>query len=129
MTCKFSGTHNFIYTFWYFNNWDDTSCSEKKHIRNISQRELHESGKHHGLPKNISGEKYLHGQRASHHGLETSSDHHGTFRITMANLTLQDSGYYCCYVVEAKKEHNKVHAQQDAHGFMELRIQKGMRIL
>ncbi|XP_060096791.1 V-type immunoglobulin domain-containing suppressor of T-cell activation [Heteronotia binoei] len=119
LTCKISAPfvdrHDFFYKFWYFSSQNDHSCFEKRHIRNVTERELHyEAGKHHGS-NNIT---------ANHHGLETSSDHHGTFHITMANLTLHDSGSYCCYVTEAKKEHNKALIQQHAHGFMELRIQK-----
>lgn len=130
LTCKisapFTDRHDLFYKFWYFSNQNDHSCSEKRHIRNVTERELHyEAGKHHGLPNNITAEKSFHVQTASRHGLEISSDHHGTFHITMANLTLQDSGSYCCYVIESKKEHNKAHFQQYAHGFMELRIQKG----
>nr|XP_028585372.1 V-type immunoglobulin domain-containing suppressor of T-cell activation isoform X1 [Podarcis muralis] len=116
LTCKLSGSlashHDSIYKFWYFSNQGDQSCSQKKHVRNVSAKELHHESEKHS------------GQRVSHHGLEFSSDHHGTFYVTMANLTLKDSGNYCCYVVEAEKEHNKAHAKQQAHGFMELRIQK-----
>lgn len=117
LTCKLSGSlashHDSIYKFWYFSNQGDQSCSQKKHVRNVSAKELHHESEKHS------------GQRVSHHGLEFSSDHHGTFYVTMANLTLKDSGNYCCYMVEAEKEHNKAHAKQQAHGFMELRIQKG----
>ncbi|CAI5774583.1 V-type immunoglobulin domain-containing suppressor of T-cell activation [Podarcis lilfordi] len=116
LTCKLSGSlasqHDSIYKFWYFSNQGDQSCSQKKHVRNVSAKELHHESEKHS------------GQRGSHHGLEFSSDHHGTFYVTMANLSLKDSGNYCCYVVEAEKEHNKAHAKQQAHGFMELRIQK-----
>ncbi|KAL8186984.1 UNVERIFIED_CONTAM: hypothetical protein K2H54_025965 [Gekko kuhli] len=129
LTCKitapFVDRHDVFYKLWYFSSQNDHSCSEKKHIRNVTERELHhDAGKQHGLLSNITAEESVHGQPANHHGLETSSDHHGTFHITMAHLTLQDSGSYCCYVIEAKKEHNKAHVQQHAHGFMELRIQK-----
>ncbi|XP_062989082.1 V-type immunoglobulin domain-containing suppressor of T-cell activation [Elgaria multicarinata webbii] len=129
LTCKVSGSladrHDTIYRLWYFNNKDDKHCSQKKHVRDVTVKDSHhELGTHHGLPNsNNTTKKYSHGQRTNHHG-QTSSSHHGAFHITMANLTLQDSGLYCCYVVEAKKEHNKPHAQQQAHGFMELRVQK-----
>uniref|UniRef100_A0A674HZK1 Ig-like domain-containing protein n=1 Tax=Terrapene triunguis TaxID=2587831 RepID=A0A674HZK1_9SAUR len=128
LTCKLSGPlaarHDLLYKIWYFSSNGDQSCSEKQHIRNVTERDLHhEPGKHHGT-HNVT-ERYFHGERANHHGLETTSDHHGTFHIIMMNLTLQDSGNYCCYVVETKKEHGKQNYQQVAHGFMELRIQKG----
>ncbi|XP_054838642.1 V-type immunoglobulin domain-containing suppressor of T-cell activation [Eublepharis macularius] len=130
LTCKISvpfvDRHDFFYKIWYVSNQNDHNCSEKRHIRNVTEKELHyDGGKHHGLASNITAQKSFHGQPANHHGLETSSDHRGTFHITIANLTLQDSGKYCCYVIEAKKEHNKKAViQQHAHGFMELRIQK-----
>ncbi|XP_048361039.1 V-type immunoglobulin domain-containing suppressor of T-cell activation isoform X2 [Sphaerodactylus townsendi] len=129
LTCKISGPfvdrHDFFIKYWYFSSQNDHSCSEKKHIRNVTERELHyEAGKHHGQSNNNTADKSIHGQPAHHHGLEFSSDHHGTFSITIANLSLQDSGGYCCYVIEAKKEHNKAIVQLHRHGFMELHIQK-----
>ncbi|XP_043375445.1 V-type immunoglobulin domain-containing suppressor of T-cell activation isoform X4 [Dermochelys coriacea] len=125
LTCKLSGPlfarHDLLYKIWYFSSKGDQSCSEKQHIRNVTERDLHhEPGKHHS---NVT-ERYFHGKQANHHGLETTSDHQGTFHIIMMNLTLQDSGNYCCYVVETKKEHGKQYTKQVAHGFMELRIQK-----
>ncbi|XP_075791076.1 V-type immunoglobulin domain-containing suppressor of T-cell activation isoform X2 [Pelodiscus sinensis] len=128
LTCKLTGSlsapHDLLYKIWYFSSNRDQSCSEKQHIRNISERDLHhELGRHHGTHSNVT-EKYFHGERANYHGLETTSDHHGTFRIIIKNLTLQDSGNYCCYVVDTKKEHGKLHTTQVSHGFMELRIQK-----
>ncbi|NXA17170.1 VISTA protein, partial [Ibidorhyncha struthersii] len=54
-------------------------------------------------------------------------DHHGAFHIVVMNLTLQDSGNYCCYAVEARWEHGKPHTLQVAHGFVELQIQQGER--
>ncbi|XP_077206645.1 V-type immunoglobulin domain-containing suppressor of T-cell activation [Paroedura picta] len=129
LTCKinaaFVDRHDIFYKYWHYGSLNDHNCSEKKHIRNVTEIELHyESRKHHGLPNNGTADKSFHGQPANYHGLEISSDHHGTFHITMANLTLQDSGTYCCYVIEIKKEHNKAHVQQHAHGFMELQIHK-----
>ncbi|XP_042313498.1 V-type immunoglobulin domain-containing suppressor of T-cell activation isoform X2 [Sceloporus undulatus] len=130
LTCKLSGTlanrHDAFSKVWYFSNKADQSCSQRKHVRNVTMKELHhELQKHHGLPAgNNTAGKASQGQQENYHGVETSSDHHGTFHLTMANLTLQDSGHYCCYVVEFNKEHNKPHAQQQAHGVMELRIQK-----
>uniref|UniRef100_A0A8D0BS10 Ig-like domain-containing protein n=1 Tax=Salvator merianae TaxID=96440 RepID=A0A8D0BS10_SALMN len=110
LTCKLRGFlidhHVFISKLWYFSNQGDKSCSERKYIRNVSMKELHqEPGKQH----------YVSGHHGDHSGLEISSDHHGTFHITLRNLTLQDSGNYCCYAVEAKKEHNKPRILEDAH--------------
>uniref|UniRef100_A0A8C8RDU4 Ig-like domain-containing protein n=1 Tax=Pelusios castaneus TaxID=367368 RepID=A0A8C8RDU4_9SAUR len=128
LTCKLTGPlsaqHDLLYKIWYFSSNGDQSCSEKQHIRNVTQRgPHHEPGKHHEAHGNVT-ERVSHEERAKHFGLETSSDHHGTFQIIMMNLTPQDSGNYCCYVVEMKKEHSKQHPQQVAHGVMELRIQK-----
>uniref|UniRef100_A0A8D0BZH9 Ig-like domain-containing protein n=1 Tax=Salvator merianae TaxID=96440 RepID=A0A8D0BZH9_SALMN len=123
LTCKLRGFlidhHVFISKLWYFSNQGDKSCSERKYIRNVSMKELHqEPGKQH----------YVSGHHGDHSGLEISSDHHGTFHITLRNLTLQDSGNYCCYAVEAKKEHNKPRILEDAHGFIQLHIQKGPEV-
>uniref|UniRef100_A0A803SVY6 V-set immunoregulatory receptor n=1 Tax=Anolis carolinensis TaxID=28377 RepID=A0A803SVY6_ANOCA len=128
LTCKLSGTlanrHDGLSKMWYLSN---KSCSQRKYIRNITMKELHhESGKHHWPPaSNSTAGKASPGLQENYHGVEMSSDHHGTFQITMTNLTLHDSGHYCCFVVEVKKEHNKAHAEQQVHGVMELLIQKG----
>ncbi|XP_014464822.1 V-type immunoglobulin domain-containing suppressor of T-cell activation isoform X2 [Alligator mississippiensis] len=132
LTCRITGPlsdqNDLLHKMWFFSSSGDQNCSEKKHIRNVTERELHdESGNHHGS-SNITG-KYLHGEQAYHHGLASTSDHHGTFHIIMMNLTLRDSGNYCCYVIEFKKQHGKPHTQHVAHGFMELRIQKGKETL
>ncbi|XP_053168541.1 V-type immunoglobulin domain-containing suppressor of T-cell activation isoform X2 [Hemicordylus capensis] len=126
LTCKFSGSiavqHDSISSIWYVSHQGDQSCSQKKHIRNFAERQLHyEQEKHHGLPSsNSTAKKNFHGQQTNHHGVKHSTDKHGIFYITIANLTLQDSGNYCCYAVE----HNKAHLRQQAHSFMELHIQK-----
>ncbi|KAH0623537.1 hypothetical protein JD844_006391, partial [Phrynosoma platyrhinos] len=131
LTCKFSGSlanwHDVFSKAWYYSNKADQSCSQRKYVRNVTMKELHhEQRKHHGLPAgNSTAGKASQGQQENYHGVEASSDHHGTFNLTIANLTLQDIGHYCCYMVEFSKEHNKLHAQQQAYGFMELRIQKG----
>ncbi|XP_066476719.1 V-type immunoglobulin domain-containing suppressor of T-cell activation [Tiliqua scincoides] len=120
LTCKLSGSfmnqHDLLSKFWTFGNQGDLHCSQRKHIRNVTDRKVHHEA--------AGGRNTTSRQQASHHGVEMWSDHHGTFHATLANLTLQDSGTYCCYMVEVKKEHNKPHLQQEAHGFMELRIQK-----
>ncbi|XP_026569279.1 V-type immunoglobulin domain-containing suppressor of T-cell activation [Pseudonaja textilis] len=123
LTCKISGVlanrHDLLSIVWYFSNKIDHGCSQRKHIRNITSKELHrEAEMHHSqLHGNVTAAKY------AHHGLEYFSNHHGTFHVTIANLTLQDKGYYCCYIIESKKE-KKLHVLQHAYGFMELRIHK-----
>uniref|UniRef100_A0A8C0BCE2 V-set immunoregulatory receptor n=1 Tax=Buteo japonicus TaxID=224669 RepID=A0A8C0BCE2_9AVES len=129
LTCRISGPladrHDLLYKTWYFSSNGDQSCSEKKHIRNITEKELHhDPGKHHEPLGNGTQKSALGGQ-ANHHGVEFVPDHHGAFHIVVMNLTLQDSGNYCCYAVEARREHGKPHTMQVAHGFVELQIQQG----
>ncbi|PKU35735.1 platelet receptor hypothetical protein [Limosa lapponica baueri] len=129
LTCRISGPladhHDLLYKTWYFSSNGDQSCSEKKHIRNVTEKELHHDlGRHHELLGNGTHKYPLRGQ-ASHHGVEFVPDHHGAFHIVVMNLTLQDSGNYCCYAVEARWEHGKPHTLQVAHGFVELQIQQG----
>ncbi|KFP14382.1 Platelet receptor Gi24, partial [Egretta garzetta] len=132
LTCRISGPladrHDLLYKTWYFSSNGDQSCSEKKHIRNITEKELHHDlGRHHEPPSNGTQKSPLRGQ-ASHHGVEFVPDHHGAFHIVVMNLTLQDSGNYCCYAVEARREHNKPHTRQVAHGFVELQIQQVLQV-
>ncbi|NWX42588.1 VISTA protein, partial [Steatornis caripensis] len=129
LTCRISGPladrHDLLYKTWYFSSNGDQSCSEKKHIRNVTEKELHHDlGRHHE-PSGNSTQKSPLGRQASHHGVEFVPDHHGAFHILVMNLTLQDSGNYCCYAMEARWEHGKPHTLQVAHGFVELQIQQG----
>ncbi|NXX94035.1 VISTA protein, partial [Centropus bengalensis] len=129
LTCRIIGPradrHDLLYKTWYFSSNGDQSCSEKKHIRNVTEKELHHDlAKHHDSLVNGTQKPALMGQ-GSHHGVEFVPDHHGAFHIVVMNLTLQDSGNYCCYAVEARREHGKPHTLQVAHGFVELQIQKG----
>ncbi|NWH64107.1 VISTA protein, partial [Geococcyx californianus] len=131
LTCRISGPladrHDLIYKTWYFSSNGDQSCSDKKHIRNVTEKELHHDlGRHHESLGNGTQKSPLGGQ-GSHHGVEFVPDHHGAFHIVVMNLTLQDSGNYCCYAMEARREHGKPHTLQVAHGFVELQIQKGER--
>ncbi|XP_070608307.1 V-type immunoglobulin domain-containing suppressor of T-cell activation isoform X1 [Erythrolamprus reginae] len=129
LTCKISGVlakHHDIFTIWYFSNKEDQSCSQRQHIHNITAKQLHHEAEihHRQLHGNVTAEKYPHGHQVNYHGLEFFSNHHDTFHVTIANLSLQDRGYYCCYVIETKKEKNKQHILHQSFGFMELRIQK-----
>ncbi|NXH90286.1 VISTA protein, partial [Edolisoma coerulescens] len=130
LTCRISGPlaerHDLLYKTWYFSSTGDQSCSDKRHIRNITEKELHHDlSRHHELPANSSQKSPL-GRQSSHHGVEFVPDHHGAFHILVMNLTLQDSGNYCCYAVEVRREgHSKPHTRQVAHGFVELQIQQG----
>ncbi|NWX32613.1 VISTA protein, partial [Notiomystis cincta] len=130
LTCRISGPlaerHDLLYKTWYFSSTGDQSCSDKRHIRNVTEKELHHDlGRHHELPGNGSQKPHL-GQQSSHRGVKFILDHHGAFHIVVMNLTLQDSGNYCCYAVEVRREgHGKPHTVQVAHGFVELQIQRG----
>ncbi|NXQ54521.1 VISTA protein, partial [Anthoscopus minutus] len=130
LTCRVSGPlaehHDLLYKTWYFSSTGDQSCSDKRHIRNVTDRELrHDLSRHHELPGN-SSQKSPVGHQSGRHGVEFVLDHHGAFHIVVMNLTLQDSGNYCCYAVEVRREgHSKPHTMQVAHGFVELQIQRG----
>ncbi|NXO27887.1 VISTA protein, partial [Cisticola juncidis] len=130
LTCRVSGPlaerHDLLYKTWYFSSTGDRSCSDKRHIRNVTDRELrHELGRHREPPGNGS-QKFPPGAQSGHRGVEFVPDHHGAFHIVVMNLTLQDSGNYCCYAVEVRREgHGKPHSLQVAHGFVELQIQRG----
>ncbi|NXO61673.1 VISTA protein, partial [Phainopepla nitens] len=130
LTCRISGAlaerHDLLYKTWYFSSTGDQSCSDKRHIRNLTEKELHHDlSRHHELPGNASQKSPL-GRQSGHHGVEFVPDHHGAFHIVVMNLTLQDSGNYCCYAVEVRREgHGKPHTMQVAHSFVELQIQRG----
>ncbi|NXF20840.1 VISTA protein, partial [Rhodinocichla rosea] len=126
LSCRVSGAlaerHDLLYKTWYFSSTGDQSCSDKRHIRNVTDRELHHDlGRHHNASQKPSP-----GRQSGHHGVEFLLDHHGAFHIVVTNVTLQDSGNYCCYAVEVRREgHGKPHTLQVAHGFVELQIQRG----
>ncbi|NWS02903.1 VISTA protein, partial [Motacilla alba] len=134
LSCRISGAlaerHDLLYKTWYFSSTGDQSCSDKRHIRNVTDKELrHDLGRHHELPANAS-QKPSPGRQSGHRGVEFVLDHHGAFHIVVMNLTLQDSGNYCCYAVEVRREgHGKPHTMQVAHGFVELQIQRGFAAL
>ncbi|NXL20992.1 VISTA protein, partial [Setophaga kirtlandii] len=121
LSCRVSGAlaeqHDLLYKTWYFSSTGDQSCSDKRHIRNVTDRELHHDlGRHHNASQKPSP-----GRQGGHHGVEFVLDHHGAFHIVVTNVTPQDSGNYCCYAVEVRREgHGKPHTLQVAHGFMEL---------
>ncbi|NXO38683.1 VISTA protein, partial [Locustella ochotensis] len=129
LTCRVSGAlaerHDLLYKTWYFSSTGDQSCSDKRHVRNATEKELHHDlGRHHQLPANGS-QNSSPGRPGGHRGVEFVSDRHGAFHIVVMNLTLQDSGNYCCYAAEVRREgHGKPHTVQVAHGSVELQIQR-----
>ncbi|NWY65925.1 VISTA protein, partial [Erithacus rubecula] len=123
LSCRISGAlaerHDLLYKTWYFSSTGDQSCSDKRHVRNVTEKELH-----HDLARHHNGSQKS--PLGRHRGVEFVPDRHGAFHIMVMNLTLQDSGNYCCYAVEVRREgHGKPHTMQVAHGFVELQIQPG----
>ncbi|XP_016050833.1 V-type immunoglobulin domain-containing suppressor of T-cell activation isoform X2 [Erinaceus europaeus] len=103
-----------FYKTWYRSSRGEVEpCLERRPIRNLTFQDLH---LHHEGHQTANTSHDL----AQRHGLESASDHHGNFSITMRNLTLQDSGLYCCLVVELKHHHS----EQRVHAAMELQVQR-----
>ncbi|XP_008834868.1 V-type immunoglobulin domain-containing suppressor of T-cell activation isoform X2 [Nannospalax galili] len=104
-----------FYKTWFLSSRGEVQvCKERRPIRNLTFQNLH---LHHGSHQAANTSQDL----AHTHGLESTSDHHGNFSIIMRNLTLQDSGLYCCLVVEIKHHHSEHRVQ----GSIELQVQTG----
>ncbi|XP_016079587.1 PREDICTED: platelet receptor Gi24 [Miniopterus natalensis] len=104
-----------FYKTWYRSSRGEVqACSDRRPIRNLTFQDLH---LHHSGHQAANTSQDL----ARHHGLESISDHHGNFSITMLHLTPQDDGLYCCLVVEIRHHHS----EQRVHGAMELQVQRG----
>ncbi|XP_021566425.1 V-type immunoglobulin domain-containing suppressor of T-cell activation, partial [Carlito syrichta] len=120
LTCRLLGPvdkgHDVtFYKTWYRSSRGEVqSCSERRPIRNVTFQNLH---LHHGGHQVANTSQDM----AQRHGLEATSDHHGNFSITVRNLTLLDSGLYCCLVVEIRHHHS----EHRVHGAMELQVQAG----
>ncbi|XP_034380058.1 V-type immunoglobulin domain-containing suppressor of T-cell activation isoform X1 [Arvicanthis niloticus] len=120
LTCRILGPvskgHDVtFYKTWYLSSRGEVQvCKEHRPIRNFTAQHHHQ---HHGghLAANASHDQ------AQTHGLELASDHHGNFSITLHNVTLRDSGLYCCLVIEVKHRH----PEQRFYGYMELQVQTG----
>ncbi|XP_039111490.1 V-type immunoglobulin domain-containing suppressor of T-cell activation isoform X1 [Hyaena hyaena] len=119
LTCRILGPMAKGHDVTYYKTWYRSSrgevqvCSERRPIRNLTFHDLHLH--HSGHQANTSQDL------AQRYGLESVSDHHGNFSITMRNLTSVDSGLYCCLVVEIRHRHS----EQRVHGAMELQVQRG----
>lgn len=104
-----------FYKTWYLSSRSEVQvCKERRPIRNFTSQHAHPHHGSHQAP-NTSHDQ------AQAHGLELASDHHGNFSITVRNVTLQDSGLYCCHVVEIRHHH----AEHRLYGYMELQVQTG----
>lgn len=87
-------------------------CKEHRPIRNFISHHQH----HRSHPAvNASHDQ------PQKHGLEIAYDNHGNFSITLHNVTLSDSGLYCCLVIEVKHHH----PERRLYGYMELQVQTG----
>lgn len=120
LTCRILGPgakgHNVsIYKTWYRSlRGEVQACSKRQPIRNLTSQDLH---LYHHAHQLTGGNQSL----ARRHGLLPAADHHGNFSITVHGLTAQDSGLYCCLVVEIWHHHS----EQRVHGAMELQVQRG----
>nr|XP_012315707.1 V-type immunoglobulin domain-containing suppressor of T-cell activation isoform X2 [Aotus nancymaae] len=120
LTCRLLGPVDKGHDVTFYKTWYRSSrgevqtCSERRPIRNLTFQDLH---LHHGGHQAANTSHDL----AQRHGLESASDHHGNFSITMRNLTLLDNGLYCCLVVEIRHHH----WEHRVHGAMELQVQTG----
>ncbi|KAE8591219.1 hypothetical protein XENTR_v10018346 [Xenopus tropicalis] len=89
LTCTVSGhvadKHDVLFSLWHFSKDKNSNCLERRHIQNTTERD------------------HLHKEHLSH------SMHNGAFQITLTNVSQQDSGGYCCYVIEASKKHHTRH--------------------
>ncbi|XP_053442229.1 V-type immunoglobulin domain-containing suppressor of T-cell activation [Nycticebus coucang] len=120
LTCKLLGPVTKGHDVTFYKTWyrslrgEVQACSVRQPIRNLTFQDLH---LHHGGHQAANTSQDL----ARRHGLESASDHHGNFSITMHNVSLLDGGLYCCLVVEIRQHHS----EHRVHGAMELQVQIG----
>ncbi|XP_041511351.1 V-type immunoglobulin domain-containing suppressor of T-cell activation [Microtus oregoni] len=120
LTCRILGSvpkgHDAtFYKAWYLSSRSEVQvCKEHRPIRNFTAQHFRP---HHGSHQMANASH----DQAQAHGLELAFDHHGNFSITIRHVTLQDSGVYCCQVLEIKHHH----LDQRSYGYMELQVQTG----
>lgn len=102
---------NFLKTWFLGSRGEVQVCKEHRPIRNFIS--------HHQHHRNHPAVNVSHDQPQKH-GLEIAYDNHGNFSITLHNVTLSDSGLYCCLVIEVKHHH-----PERLYGYMELQVQTG----
>lgn len=108
-----------FYKTWYRSSRGEVqACSDRRPIRNLTFQDLH---LHHSGHQAANTSQDI----ARKHGLESTSDHHGNFSISLLHLTPLDDGLYCCLVVEIKHHH----LEQRVYGAMELQVQRGEHFL
>ncbi|XP_005005372.2 V-type immunoglobulin domain-containing suppressor of T-cell activation isoform X1 [Cavia porcellus] len=119
-TCRLLGPVSKRHDVTFYKTWyrsirsEMQVCMERRPIRNLTFQDLH---LHHTSHQATNTSHDV----ARSHGLESHSDHHGNFSITMRNLTVGDVGLYCCLVVELQHHHT----EHRAHGAIELQVQTG----
>ncbi|XP_041125145.1 V-type immunoglobulin domain-containing suppressor of T-cell activation-like [Polyodon spathula] len=103
LKCSFHGhladIHDKMMRNWFFSAGRSPQCREKVHLHHVKNN-------------------------GSHTGVFQSSDHKGTFWVTLTNLTAADQGGYCCYVYDINTEHNKLHMLSSELAYIELNITK-----
>ncbi|XP_006837516.1 PREDICTED: platelet receptor Gi24 [Chrysochloris asiatica] len=119
LTCRILGPvskgHDVtFYKTWYLSSRGEVqACLEHQPIRNLTNLQY----LHHSTHQTINTSQDL----AHQHGLELTSDHHGNFSLTVHKLMPEDSGLYCCLVVELRHHHTVLRV----HGAIELQVQSG----
>lgn len=122
LTCRILGSvpkgHDVTFSrTWYLSSRSEVQvCKEHRPIRNFTAQHHRP---HHGSHQTANASH----DQAQAHGLELAFDHYGNFSITIHHVTLQDSGIYCCQVLEVKHHH----PEQRFYGYMELQVQTGER--
>lgn len=122
LTCRILGSvpkgHDATFSrTWYLSSRSEVQvCKEHRPIRNFTAQHHRP---HHGSHQTANASH----DQAQAHGLELAFDHYGNFSITIHHVTLQDSGIYCCQVLEVKHHH----PEQRFYGYMELQVQTGER--
>ncbi|MEE6488521.1 hypothetical protein FKM82_015252 [Ascaphus truei] len=97
LTCQVTGApaenHDHTILIWHFSKNKHSNCPERKHIRNMTEKEHHAAQIIHNLQSR-------------------------EFHVTLQNLSQLDSGVYCCFALETIN-HHRVHV---SHSYIELQV-------